>query len=188
MTSSGLRPIPPPCLSCGSEASWIHSRVSWDAPRGHLGGFLGASWGLLWGLLGASWAVLGLSCAVWPLRGPSGGPLAATLGLSRGPLGPSWGPLGPSWGPLAPSGPFGGRLGGLSGPPWGPLGVLLGRLGGLLGCLGTLFVIGLNAGVADTGGATAAALQNLETLPNDAVQDSIHASSGSQGSHVIFPE
>ena len=52
----------------------------------------------------------------------------------------------------------------------------------------TRWIIGLNAGVADTGGATAAALQNLETLPNDAVQDSIHASSGSQSSHVIFPE
>ena len=67
-------------------------------------------------------AVLGCSYAVWPLRRPSWGPLAAALGLSWGPLGPSWRLLGPSWRPPGPSWAVLGRS-------WGALVGLLGRLG-----------------------------------------------------------
>ena len=136
--SSGLRPIPPPCLGCGlrplgrlfgyrgrplgglleavGQASWGRSGASW----GFFLGLLGASWGLLevsCGILGASWGgSLELSVRVPPL-----GPL----------LWPSWGPLERAWAPLGPfSGPFG--------PSWGPLGGLLGRPRAVLGAPGAV--------------------------------------------------
>ena len=34
--SSGLRPIPPPCLGCRSEACWMFVWISWQAFRGFL--------------------------------------------------------------------------------------------------------------------------------------------------------
>ena len=48
MISSGLRPIPPPCLGCGSKASWGLFWASW--------GPLGASWEPLGARFWGSWA------------------------------------------------------------------------------------------------------------------------------------
>ena len=129
--SSGLRPNPPPCLGCGSGASWMNVRVSWAAFQGPLGGLsgasgrlLGASWGPLGGFLGASGMPLGASRGrlggLWGAVGANLGrkarhvisysPSWALLGLSwavlRAPgavLGPSWAVLGPSWAVLGPS-------------------------------------------------------------------------------------
>ena len=80
--SSGLRPIPPPCLGGGSETSWVLVGISWLASRGPLGSSFETSWGPFWGLLG---------------------PLGGLLGPSWGLLGASWGFLGPSWGFLGHS-------------------------------------------------------------------------------------
>ena len=74
----GLRPIPPPCLGCGSEASWTPVGVSWGASGEPVGGSFMASWGLL-------------------------GPLLGVLGASWGLLWSSWGPLVASWGLLGAS-------------------------------------------------------------------------------------
>ena len=82
--SSGLRPIPPPCLGCGLEASWVFVGISWEASRGPLGGRFEASWGPFGGLLGFLFGPL------WGLVGPSWG----RLGVSWKPLGASWGLLG----------------------------------------------------------------------------------------------
>ena len=151
IVSSGLRPIPPPCLGGGSETSWMLVGISWLACRGPLGGSLEASWGPFWGLLGphlgllgASWGVLGGS---WGPLGASVGPLEASLGQLRaedsifqffspswpslGPvLEPSWAVLGASWAVLGPSWA-------VLGPSWGPLGPSWSGLGALLGYLET---------------------------------------------------
>ena len=58
LLSSGLRPIPPPCLGCGYEA-WGRLGASWA--------ILGLCWAVLgpsWGRLGPSWAVFTLSVAL----------------------------------------------------------------------------------------------------------------------------
>ena len=90
-------------------------RPFFDASRSLLGCLLDTSWGLL----GASW-------------GPLGGLLGASWGLV--------GPLGGLWGP--PRGLLGPKARNLNlvfllwDPYWARPEALLGRLGGLLGCLG----------------------------------------------------
>ena len=111
--SSGLRPIPPPCLDCGSEpeASWMLIGVSWGTSGEPVGGSFEASWGLMGGPIGGLLELLlGLLRASWVLVGASWGPfdnLGPPLGaqgsksqfdLNLGPVsGRSWGSLGPSW-------------------------------------------------------------------------------------------
>ena len=73
--STGLRPLPPPCLGGGSEASCVFVGSSWSASRGPLGGMFEASWGPFWGFLGP---FLGLLGASWGLLGGSWGPLGAS--------------------------------------------------------------------------------------------------------------
>ena len=121
--SSGLRPVPPPCLGSGSESSWMFLGGSSEGSRGPLGCSFEASWGPLGGLLGASWGFLEAS---WM------------------PLGASWGPLGgPSERLWCLSEPPGGLLGRKArivgscsplGPFLGPSWAVLGRLGRRLAC------------------------------------------------------
>ena len=97
--SSGLRPIPPPCLGCRLEASWMFVGISWEAFRGPLGGSFEASWGPSGGLLGSLF-----------------GPLVGLVG----PLGASWGLLEASWGLLGASSSGSLELS-VRVPPLGPL-------------------------------------------------------------------
>ena len=53
--SIGVRPIPPPCLGCGSKVFGMHLRIHWMPLRGLLHG----SWGPLGILLEASWGLFG---------------------------------------------------------------------------------------------------------------------------------
>ena len=103
--SGGLLPIPPPCLDCGAEASWV---LVWKASRESLGSSFEASRGLLgtfWVPVGASFrhlgSFLGALGGLLAVSGVSLGRRARNLNQSS-PLGPlfrpSWGPLGPSWG------------------------------------------------------------------------------------------
>ena len=146
MLSGGLRPNRPPCLGCGSGASWTNMSVSRDASQGPLGELLGASgrlfgasWGLPGGVLEASWGLLGAPRGplggCWGHLGEKGskcqfvlpllGSLGALLGLSWAILGVPGAVLGPSWAVL--------------GPPLGPLGGLIGRLGTILGAPRAVF-------------------------------------------------
>ena len=59
--SNGFRPIPPPCLDCGSESSWTFLGVSSEGSRGPLRRSLGASWGPPGGFLGPFGGLLGAS-------------------------------------------------------------------------------------------------------------------------------
>ena len=116
---SGLRPMPPPCVGCGSEPhggclgtrGWSPGGL-WDAGLGPLGDRFGDSWGLFW----ASWGPPGASRSL--------------LGPSRGHPGPSRATLGPSWAVLGAI--IGSNLGRF-GPLLGSLDAFLGRLGGLMG-------------------------------------------------------
>jgi len=89
--SSGLRPVPPPCLGSGSESSWMFLGGSSEGSRGPLGCSFEASWGPLGGLLGASWGFLEAS---WMPLGASWGPLGGVLMASWGPAGGLGGHLG----------------------------------------------------------------------------------------------
>ena len=140
---------------CGSRASWMNVRVSWDASQGSLGGLFvghqGGFGGPLEGLWGASLRpVGGASGASGGLLWPSWGgmldrpirthPLVPLLGLPGALLGrkarivgsrsPSWAPLGailgPSWAVLRPSWP-------VLEPSWAVLRLSWGRLGAALG-------------------------------------------------------
>ena len=71
-----IRLVLPPCLGCGSEASWIPVGFSWHASRVPLG----ASFETSWSLVGAVWGPLGTSF----------GPLGGLLGPAGG-LGSTWG-------------------------------------------------------------------------------------------------
>eukprot|EP00959_Pyramimonas_sp_CCMP1952_P438666 9183745-Pyramimonas_sp.AAC.1 len=53
---SGHRPILPPCLGDGSEASWGFDGVSWDVIRRQLGYHVYYFWESLWDFLGPRWA------------------------------------------------------------------------------------------------------------------------------------
>ena len=55
---TGLRPIPPPCLGYGLEASCMCVGISWYASRGPLECSFEASWGPFWGLGGSFWGLL----------------------------------------------------------------------------------------------------------------------------------
>ena len=72
-----IRLVLPPCLGCGSDASWIPVGVSWHASRVPLG----ANFEAAWGLLGAAW-----------------GPLGASFGPLGGLLGACWWSGGSTWG------------------------------------------------------------------------------------------
>ena len=127
--SAGLRPIPRPCLGCGSETSSVTVGVSWDASREPLRSscegswaLLGASLGRLSSLLGASMGLLGASRgflgASWRSGGPfRGGELEVSVRvLLRGALlGGLGGVLGASWAVLGLSGAVSGRFGGALG-------------------------------------------------------------------------
>ena len=108
--SIGVRPIPPPCLGCGSKVFGMHLRIHWMPLRGLLHG----SWGPLGSLLEASWGLFGAphmtsECSWGHLEVEgSGNPFAfPLLGSSWGRggslLSSSWGPFGPSRGFLKPS-------------------------------------------------------------------------------------
>ena len=91
--SSGLRPIPLPCLVGGSEASWMLLGVSWLptwGPREAVSRPLEASWGQSGGLFGPLWGLLG---PLWGLLGLQGVVLRAyvvSCGLSGAEKRPSW--------------------------------------------------------------------------------------------------
>jgi len=64
--NSGLLPILPPCLGCGSDAVLMFVGASWDlyGPLGYLEGPLRAPWGSLGGLLAICF-LLGGIWAYW---------------------------------------------------------------------------------------------------------------------------
>ena len=88
--SSGPRPIPPPCLVGGSEASLMLVGISWLAYFGPQGGQFrgllrppGGSPGASLGLFGASWGLFGASGLLGVLlRAP--GVSCGLSGVSRG--------------------------------------------------------------------------------------------------------